>query len=163
MNEEWKQKRLVVELALRLVPMSMLASKINLPTNEFTGHLTSASFLCWYAGLDDPRIRKELTRTLSSCTYPIPSLDLASKDFDGMRYWRGPTWAILNALIGIGLADQGYEVEAKKLRLLTRELIASHGFAEYFHPETGAPAGGGAFTWTSAVWLAWASPSAGEN
>ena len=30
-------------------------------------------------------------------------------------------------------------------------------------PEIGSPAGGGTFTWTAAVWLAWASPSQGEN
>ena len=31
-----------------------------------------------------------------------------------------------------------------------------------FDPMTGEPAGGGTFTWTAAVWLAWASPTAGE-
>ena len=69
----------------------------------------------------------------------------------------------MNALIGIGLKDMGREAEAAKLRDLTRDLIAEHGFAEYFHPENGTPAGGGTFTWTAAVWLAWASPSRGEN
>ena len=36
------------------------------------------------------------------------------------------------------------------------------GFAEYFHPINGTPGGGDSFTWTAAVWLAWASPSNGE-
>ena len=57
----------------------------------------------------------------------------------------------------------GHKTEAEVLREATRNMIAEHGFAEYFDPLTGAPAGGGTFTWTAAVWLAWASPSAGQT
>ena len=89
----------------------------------------------------------------------MPSYDAQACDFDGMRYWRGPTWAIMNALIGLGLKDMGLEDAAEKVRAGTQQMIMDHGFAEYFHPHTGAPAGGGSFTWTAAVWLAWASPS----
>jgi len=144
-------------------PETGIFEAINLRTGEFTGHVTSASFLCWYAKLDDPRTREALKKSLSSSRYPMPSLSEASPLFDGLAYWRGPTWAIMNCMIGIGLADMGYSEEAEKLRVLTRELIAEHGFAEYFHPQTGEPAGGGTFTWTAAVWLAWASPSEGES
>ena len=80
-----------------------------------------------------------------------------------MRYWRGPTWAILNSLVGLGLAEMGYLAEAEILRNSTQSLIAEHGFAEYFHPITGTPGGGDSFTWTAAVWLAWASPSNGDR
>ena len=132
---------------------------INLTTGEHTGHVTSASFLCWYAGMEDPHMLRNLENIFETTRYPVPSLDVGSSDFDGMRYWRGPTWAIINSLIGIGLRDMGHSDQAEKLRRLTRGLIAEHGFAEYFHPQTGAPAGGGTFTWTAAVWLAWASPS----
>ena len=69
----------------------------------------------------------------------------------------------MNALIAIGLKDMGRDEDADKIRIATRDLIAEHGFAEYFHPEKGTPAGGGTFTWTAAVWLAWCSPNAGEN
>lgn len=144
-------------------PKTGIFGAINLRSGEFTGHLTSASFLCWYAGLDDPRIKEALDVSLTTSRYPIPSLAIDSPDYDGMRYWRGPTWAIMNCMIGIGLADMGYVEDAEKLRIATRDLIAEHGFAEYFHPQTGDPAGGGTFTWTAAVWLAWASPSVGEN
>ena len=135
---------------------------INLRTGEHTGYVTSASFLCWYARLDDPRMLAELDETLANDRYPIPSLEVTSPEFNPMRYWRGPTWAIMNALIAIGLEDMGYDAQAAKLREVTRGLIAEHGFAEYFHPQTGDPAGGGTFTWTAAVWLAWASPNAGR-
>jgi glycogen debranching enzyme len=144
-------------------PETGVFDAVNLRTGEHTGHVTSASFLCWYARLDDPRMGEELAESFASCRYPIPSLELTSPDFDGMRYWRGPTWAILNALIAIGLADMGRTDEAEKLRRLTADLIAEHGFAEYFHPDKGTPAGGGTFTWTAAVWLAWASPTRGAR
>ncbi len=144
-------------------PKTGIFEAINLQTKEFTGHITSASFLCWYARLDDPRTYDALKKCLKTCRYPIPSLAMGSPHFNGFAYWRGPTWAIMNCMIGMGLADMGHFEAAKKLRHLTRDLIAEYGFAEYFHPLTGAPAGGGTFTWTAAVWLAWASPSAGEQ
>ena len=136
---------------------------INLRTGAHTGQVTSASFLCWYARLDDPRMMAELEESFETVRYPVPSLEKGAPEYNPMRYWRGPTWAIMNAMIGLGLSDMGYHDHANRLRDVTRDLIAEHGFAEYFHPETGDPAGGGTFTWTAAVWLAWASPTARGN
>lgn len=158
----WSKKLKRGAASLQMADSGIFSAK-DLPTNQFTGYLTSASFLCWYAGIDDPQMFDRLKKTMDSCTYPIPSLDVEAEGFDGMRYWRGPTWAIMNAIIGIGLRDMGYESEAEAVRLGTQDLIAKHGFAEYHNPLTGAPAGGQAFTWTAAVWLAWASPTAGEK
>ena len=56
-----------------------------------SGNITSASFLNWYAGIDDDKTLKILTKTLEETRYPIPSLSINSEKFDGMRYWRGPT------------------------------------------------------------------------
>jgi hypothetical protein len=69
---------------------------------------------------------------------------------------------MMNALAGLGLADCGHSREALRLRETTRRLIETNGFAEYFDPITGAPAGGQNFTWTAAIWLGWASPGAGR-
>ena len=136
---------------------------INCRTGAHSGNITSASFLNWYAGIHDEKTLEILSKTMKQTNYPIPSLSIDSEKFDGMRYWRGPTWAILNSLIGLGLSEMGYLAEAKILRNRTRSLIADHGFAEYFHPINGTPCGGDSFTWTAAVWLAWASPSNGEH
>ncbi len=133
---------------------------INLNTGNHTGHVSCASFLCWYAGVESETMMRELETAFRDCTYPVPSHKAGTEIFNPKRYWRGPTWAILNALIALGLREMGHEAEADRLRKLTAELIAKHGFAEYFDPMTGDPAGGGTFTWTAAVWLAWASPSA---
>lgn len=134
---------------------------VNLNTGVRTGNLSSASFLCWYGGRDDDWMLGALDRAFLVCRYPVPSQDATSRGFDPKRYWRGPTWAVMNALIARGLMDANHVAAARRLRDVTRSLIASHGFAEYFDPMSGAPAGGGTFTWTAAVWLAWASPSAG--
>ena len=132
---------------------------VDLLSSARSGEITNASFLAWYAGLEAEPLLDLLTEAFDASPFPVPSLDVTSSRFSGRRYWRGPTWAIMNALIGRGLHDMGHEAEAEGLRLATRGLIANHGFAEYFDPFTGAPAGGGSFTWTAAVWLAWASPS----
>lgn len=133
---------------------------IDLNTGERSGVASNASFLCWYGGLEDEDMMKRLADCFENCTYPVPSHDVLHPGFNPKRYWRGPTWAVVNALIGIGLRDAGHLADAERLRQATAALISEHGFAEYFNPLTGDPAGGGTFTWTAAVWLAWASPSA---
>ena len=126
-------------------------------SGTWSGCVSNASFLCWLAGLTSPAMEAQYDRISATCTYPVPSHDPSSDRFDAKRYWRGPTWAIMNTLIGIGLEDAGQTERARALREATANVIARHGFAEYFDPHTGAPAGGGTFTWTAAVWLAWAS------
>jgi hypothetical protein len=128
---------------------------------KFSGCVTCASFLNWYGGVDDERMLSQIERVWFAKRYAVPSLDPAHPQFNPKRYWRGPVWAVLNTLIGLGLEGCGRRDHALRLRETTRALIGEHGFAEYFDPMDGSPAGGGTFTWTAAVWLAWASPSAG--
>ncbi len=135
---------------------------INLSTGAYSGVTSNASFLCWYAGIDDPWMLKEFDEAFTVCQFPLPSHDATHPGFDANRYWRGPTWAMLNTLIGIGLEEMGHAKQAAQLRAATRDVISRFGFAEYFNPMSGAPAGGGTFSWTAAIWLAWASPNAGE-
>lgn len=132
---------------------------VDLRTGQFAGSLSSASFLCWYAGLDNPRMLQHYDRVTRDLTYPVPSLDPDDANFDSLRYWRGPTWGIVNTLIGLGLERCGHNVQANALRDATTELIGKHGFAEYFDPISGQAAGGKDFTWTAAIWLTWASPT----
>ncbi|MCV6591570.1 MAG: hypothetical protein OIF48_01360 [Silicimonas sp.] len=160
--DEWTA-RLEAGAARLKNPETGIFDAIDLGDGRHTGHVTSASFLCWYAGVEDAKTLAALEKCFETTRYGVPSLSVQSPEFDGMRYWRGPTWAIINTLIGLGLADMGHHGHAERVRQMTRALIADHGFAEYFHPQTGDPAGGGTFTWTAAVWLAWASPSQGEN
>ncbi|OSP56003.1 hypothetical protein [Pseudoruegeria sp. SK021] len=132
----------------------------DLRSGELAGSPSNASFLCWYAGVSSPKTEARLARILSKVTYGVPSYDPEGPLFDHMRYWRGPVWGMMNTMIGMGLADAGLTDLATQVRDDTAALIADHGFAEYFSPLDGTPAGGGTFTWTAAVWLGWASPSA---
>ncbi|WP_366142205.1 hypothetical protein [uncultured Tateyamaria sp.] len=103
-------------------------------------------------------MRTRLDEVMALSKYGVPSLTPDDARFDGKRYWRGPVWAIMNLMISEGLMDFGLP-QGTALRANTADLIAEHGFAEYFDPRDGAPAGGSTFTWTAAVWLAWASPN----
>ncbi len=132
----------------------------DLRTGEFANSLSSASFLCWYGDMGNDQMLNHYDRVTEQSTYPVPSLDPSDSKFDALRYWRGPTWGIVNTLIGIGLANSGLGEHAERLRQATASLIQEHGFAEYFDPNSGQAAGGSDFTWTAAIWLAWASPSA---
>ena len=123
-------------------------------TGEFAGALSNASFLAWYGGIDRPELRATLAQVMSALPHGVPSLAVQDKRFDPKRYWRGPVWGVLNFLVGSGLETFDHP-EGLDLRRRTGHLIASHGFAEYFDPRDGSPAGGGSFTWTAAVWLAW--------
>nr|WP_299045236.1 hypothetical protein [uncultured Tateyamaria sp.] len=125
---------------------------------SWAGSISNASFLCWYAGIDHPDMRTRLSEVMALSKYGVPSLTPDDARFDGKRYWRGPVWAIMNMMIAEGLMEFDLP-QGAALRSNTADLIAEHGFAEYFDPRDGAPAGGSTFTWTAAVWLAWASPS----
>jgi hypothetical protein len=134
----------------------------NLRTGNFAGSVSNASFLSWWGGLSDDRPRGTLGRILDAAPHALPSHDPAGPQFDHLRYWRGPVWAVMNYMAASGMAEQGVAAEAARIRGDTARLIAENGFAEYFSPVDGTPAGGGTFTWTAAVWLAWARPGRGE-
>jgi hypothetical protein len=128
----------------------------DLRSGRFAGCATASAWLEYWAGVADPRLDARLASVWDRATYGLPTEDPASTRFDRRRYWRGPVWPVVNALVGLGLAEQGRVEEAERLRAETAALIRSGGFAEYFDPVDGSPYGGDSFTWTAAVWLAWA-------
>lgn len=103
-----------------------------------------------------PRARSEAIAnriaTLSrSCAYLVPSHDPTSPDFDGLRYWRGPVWLIVNFMISDGLRNAGQTGMSERILSDCVRLIEKSGFAEYYDPTTAEPCGGGQFTWTAAM------------
>jgi len=127
-------------------------------SGAWANSISSASFLCWYGGIDKPEMLEHLNQVLSKVRFGVPSFNPQDEKFDAKRYWRGPVWAIMNMLIATGMKEMGY-AQAEQVRRYTQLLITENGFAEYFDPTDGSPAGGESFTWTAAVWLGWASPS----
>jgi hypothetical protein len=75
------------------------------------------------------------------------------ESFEQKRYWRGPSWAIINWLLIDGLARNGQAAMADALRSNTVDAIETQGFAEYFDPITGEGCGGLGFSWTGAAYL----------
>ena len=128
----------------------------DLRTGRFANALGSGAFLAWLAGVESPGMEERLVATWDRVRYGIPSSDPEAPGFDARRYWRGPSWPFMNALIAIGLREAGRLAECERLRRETAALIADGGFYEYFDPYDGTPCGGADFTWTAAVWLAWA-------
>ena len=67
------------------------------------------------------------------------------------RYWRGPSWLIVNYMVADGLQRDGHADTAQRIIDDSVELIKVGGFSEYYDPLSGAPCGGGTFTWTAAM------------
>ena len=136
----------------------------DLLTGRHSGFVTSASFLSFYAGLadreKDAATLAHLDRIGARVAYLMPSLDPDDPGFQMIRYWRGPVWAVVNWMIGTGLAEAGHAVAATRVQGDTLALIARNGFYEAFSPVDGTGSGGDDFSWTAAIWLAWTRQSA---
>jgi glycogen debranching enzyme len=129
-------------------------------TRRSSNFITSASFLSFYAGLQDERrddaMRGHFDRIAGMVEYMVPSLDPADPGFQMVRYWRGPVWAVVNYMIGTGLNEAGDQMRADKVRGDTLALMERNGFYEAYSPIDGSGSGGDDFSWTAAIWLAWA-------
>jgi hypothetical protein len=132
----------------------------DLLTGRSSGFVTSASFLSFYAGIVDEEkdraILAHIARIGAKVRYLMPSLDPEDPGFQMIRYWRGPVWAVVNYMIGTGLAEAGHRAEAERVRGDTRALMEEHGLYEAYSPVDGTGSGGDDFSWTAAIWLAWA-------
>lgn len=128
-------------------------------TGRPSGYVTSASFLGFYAGLRDPArdaaMLAHFDRIAAQIRYMVPSLDPEDPGFQMIRYWRGPVWAVVNWMIGTGLAEAGHADRAARVREDTLALMRLNGFQEAYSPIDGAASGGDDFSWTAAIWLAW--------
>jgi len=131
----------------------------DLRTGEFSDGVTNASMLAFYAdaGTADQqhRLADHAREILKKVRYGLPSWDPRHSQFEAKRYWRGPVWAVMNYMIAEGLSDKGHDELSDRIKQDTLSLIAQSGFHEYFDPLTGDGLGGGQFSWTAAIQLAW--------
>jgi len=98
-------------------------------------------------------IAATLTEIARQVRFLVPSHHPRDPRFDLKRYWRGPVWLVCNYLITNGLRRAGEHALAGRIRQDSLDLIGTGGFSEYYDPMTGAPLGGGRFSWTAAMVL----------
>lgn len=136
-------------------------------TGKFLDSATSGGFLPLFARVASPAQAARLASTLESwldaVQYGVPSLDPRDPKFEGLRYWRGPVWAIVNYMIVDGLRFYGYSDLADRVENDTMELIQKSGLYEYYDPVTGQGAGGNNFSWTAAMVLSWLDKGGAES
>jgi hypothetical protein len=128
-------------------------------TGELLEAPTHAGFLTWYGRLVEPERNAQLQATLKDwlkeTPYALPSTRSNFAGFEPARYWRGPIWQHLTALITEGLIRCGHIELGSRLHNDSITLFTQSGFFEYYHPITGAGLGGGSFSWTAATYLFW--------
>ncbi|QWK12134.1 MAG: hypothetical protein KNN16_07515 [Thermoflexus hugenholtzii] len=127
--------------------------------------IAAGGFLALYAGLATPEQAREMVaRYLTNpeafapdggTRYRVPTVSKAEPGWEPRRYWRGPIWINLNALIAHGLRRYGFTDLAEQIRADTFALVARSGFWEYYDPRTGEGLGIEGFTWSAALILAW--------
>src|ERR1700742_1035195 len=129
---------------------SGLAADVDLRTGKTLTTETIAGFAPLIAGGMPMTLRRRLTDLLTgprwaghpSFKYALPpSTSPCSAAFNPACYWRGPVWPVFNWLLTWSLARSGERQLAAALRATSLEQLADETFAEYYHPETGAPLG----------------------
>ena len=135
----------------------------NIRNDVYTSGVSNVSFLSYYAGISDSinvdRHYSTLIKFINNTKYCIPSFDSEHHKFNPIKYWRGPVWLIINYMIAEGLNNYGLNEISNRIRNDVRMLIKRNGFFEYYNPLNGRGLGGKNFSWTAAIWLAWASDS----
>ena len=110
-----------------------------------------------FAGIPDPArfsaTVARLTLLLSRARFATASHDPADPRFDGLRYWRGPAWLIVNYLLVDGLMRAGEDDLARRIIDSSLALTKNGDLSEYYDPHTGQGLGGGHFSWTAAMVL----------
>jgi hypothetical protein len=123
-------------------------------TGELVDSLSVGGLLTAFAPLPADRmnaIAKRLSQIGDQVSYLVPSHDLADTKFDQLRYWRGPTWLIINYMIADGLKQAGKDEIVTRIIEDSLQLIEKSGFAEYYSPLDGTACGGNTFSWTAAM------------
>lgn len=140
---------------------------LDLRRHEHADALSAGAWLAFYGGPVPAARASGLLAQLDGWRHKVrflmPSFDPTHPLFDSIRYWRGPVWAIVNYMLSKGFADHGQTELSEALRTDTAALIRETGFYEYFCPLTGKGGGGSAFSWTAAMWLAWAGSNSHDQ
>jgi hypothetical protein len=78
-----------------------------------------------------------------------PGVRRDDRRFDGSRYWRGATWPQLQYLLWVAARRAGRPGLADDLAARSLAGALRSGFAEHWHPDTGAPGGARPQSWST--------------
>lgn len=81
----------------------------------------------------------------------IRTVSKRERSYRSDGFWRGPVWMAPHWFIYKGLMSYGFAEEAGEIRELSRKLLETSGFREYFNPETGEGCGAEGFTWGALI------------
>ena len=130
-------------------------SSLNKKTNILINEITHASFLCFYADINNDYNQimiNNFYNYINGSEYIVPSISSNHPKFDSRKYWRGPIWCIINFFLYIGFIKIN-----KNLSILisqnTIKLIENDDFYEYFDPINGKGCGCNNFSWTSSIYI----------
>jgi hypothetical protein len=141
-----------------------LAADVDLRTGKWLKTETVAGFAPLIAGAMPSAMRSRLVALLTgerwaghpSFKFPLPpSTSPCSAAYNPACYWRGPVWPVFTWLLTWALNRSGEHAVAATLRSASMDQLRDEAFAEYYHPETGAPLGSLRQSWTAAVALDW--------
>jgi len=143
---------------------SGLAADVDLRTGQWLKTETIAGFAPLIAGVMPSAMRSRLVSLLTgerwaghpSFKFALPpSTSPYSAAYNPACYWRGPVWPVFTWLLTWALSRSGEHAVAATLRSASMDQLRDETFAEYYHPETGAPLGSLRQSWTAAVALDW--------
>nr|WP_299342060.1 trehalase family glycosidase [Allomuricauda sp.] len=133
----------------------------DLRKNTLLPYISSSSFAPLHAGVPSEERAQKLGNTLtekfgSVDKYLCASFDPTHEKFNPKKYWRGPVWINMNWIVYQGLKRYGFDALATRVRNESIELVANHGFYEYFdcrkdHQEENIAYGGNNFSWTASL------------
>jgi glucosylglycerate hydrolase len=133
--------------AAKTIPVRVMGGFAPLVAGHLT-HERRAAILQTYdspAWLGHPQLR-----------WPMPpSTSPEGPGFDPRRYWRGPTWPVMNWLFWWALTQADETERAAALRRVSLDQLTDGGFGEYYEPFTGELLGSADQSWTAAVALDW--------
>lgn len=95
----------------------------------------------------------------TKATYMVPSTDPDSSYYNPRRYWEGPVWIVINALLEEGCRMYGYTDVAARIRRDTLYILNltkdyRGGFFEYFSPNEVSASGDGCYGSPEQSWSA---------
>ena len=111
---------------------------------------TMLPLLARIIGKDQQKYKQTLQQWIKQ---DMPSLSIHSAKFDPIRYWRGPSWTIVNFMIFCACKLHSWEEEAEEIKHRSLAQIVASDFYENFEPLTRKGYGGKYFSWTAASFL----------